>query len=435
MRQCLSYFAIAHKAGKCMNTPNKEITSTVPRIAASFDLGGSHNRGIVQIYPEGVPIVIAMGPEIADASPDSITHSFRQLRPDSTWVGIGKDYYVLGALAKEAFFGTPAIKELKIHYGLPKIAGLFWLASCQLGLGLNQPVEAFTQLLLPGGEIADGVELGKTLKPLLKKGVKTPSGQLKVKLLNFSTSPEGSGIMEYRHRALGSEFDKKSIGLLMLGYRNASFLLSSKGNLAKFETTDLGMSWLVHQFVERTAVGLSKDDLRLALLLVQAQNGNQNALRSISRKSTPTGVESDLKLFNSVLPPLIDDYCRALIRWVKNLAVLDEVLICGGTAEFIRAPLTQYFESVGIPIVWNGGVLLPKGLDTQGLENRIADVWTAHINYIKMLDGHFGYERKQKLVPDNYQAPPNINLNPAKDLFSVNGFKSQTSNRNHNSSN
>jgi hypothetical protein len=194
------------------------------------------------------------------------------------------------------------------------------------------------------------------------------------------------------------------------------------------------MSWLVHQFVERTAVGLSKDDLRLAHLLVQAQNGNQNALRSISRKATPTGVESDLKLFNSVLPPLVDDYCRAIIRWVKNLAVLDEVLICGGTADLIRAPLTQYFESVGIPIVWNGGVQIPKGLDTQGLENRIADVWTAHINYIKMLDEYSGYERKQKLFPDNYQAPPNMNWAPAKDLFSINGFfpQPQTSKRNHN---
>lgn len=416
-----------------MNTPNKEITSTMPKIVASFDLGGSHNRGIVQIYPEGVPIVIAMSPEVADVSRDSIAHSFTQVRLDSTWVGIGNEYYVLGAVAKEAFFGTPALKELKFHYGLPKIAGLFWLASWQLGL--NQPMEAFAQLLLPGGEIADGKDLGKTLSLKLNKGVKTPNGQLKVKLLNFSTSPEGSGIMSYRRRALGSEFDKKSIGLLMLGYRNASFLLSSKGNLAKFETTDLGMSWLVHQFVERTAVGLSKDDFRLAHLLVQAQNGNQNALRSISRKATPSGVESDLKLFNSVLAPLVDDYCRAIIRWVKNLAVLDEVLICGGTADLIRAPLTQYFESVGIPIVWNGGVQIPKGLDTQGLENRIADVWTAHINYIKMLDEHLGYERKQKLFPDNYQAPPNMNWTPAKGLFSINGFFPQTSKRNHNSSN
>ncbi|MBD2536368.1 hypothetical protein H6G97_46640, partial [Nostoc flagelliforme FACHB-838] len=93
-----------------MNTPNKEITSTMPKIVASFDLGGSHNRGIVQIYPEGVPIVIAMSAEVADVSRDSIAHSFTQVRLDSTWVGIGNEYYVLGAVAKEAFFGTPALK-------------------------------------------------------------------------------------------------------------------------------------------------------------------------------------------------------------------------------------------------------------------------------------------------------------------------------------
>ncbi|MEH2347682.1 MAG: hypothetical protein V7K55_06710 [Nostoc sp.] len=61
--------------------------------------------------------------------------------------------------------------------------------------------------------------------------------------------------MAYRSRTLGALFGQKSISLLMLGYRNANFFLSAKDNSAKAEFTELGMNWLVQQFVERTTVG------------------------------------------------------------------------------------------------------------------------------------------------------------------------------------
>ncbi|WGV29060.1 ParM/StbA family protein [Halotia branconii] len=399
-----------------MNTPKKEIAPVYTRVAVSVDLGGSQNKIIVQIYPSGVPMVVAMEPEIADVGKNSIT----QLSENCTWVGIGDEYYVLGALAKNTFAGTPALRDLKSHYALPKVAGLLWLACRQLGL--SKGVDASVQLLLPPGEISDGKDLGKKLASALRKGIVTPTGKLKVKLHNFYVAPEGSGIMAYRSRGLGALFGQKNIGMLMLGYRNASFFLSAKGNPTKAESTELGMNWLVQQFVERTAVGLLKDDLRIPLALVSASKGNLNALQSLSRKATSFEVESDLKLFNSVLPDVRDDYCRALIRWIRNIAVLDEVIICGGTAEFVRKELTEHFQKEDVPIVWNGGVQLPKQLDTQGLGDRITDVWTAHITYIKMLDHNFGYERKQNLVPDSYQSQPVRNSTPPKEVWEKNGF-------------
>ncbi|MBW4456328.1 MAG: ParM/StbA family protein [Nostoc indistinguendum CM1-VF10] len=382
-----------------MNTSKREIAPVYTRVAVSIDLGGSQSKVIVQIYPSGVPIVIAMEPEIADVGKNSIT----QLSGDCTWVGIGDEYYVLGALAKNTFAGTPALRDLKYHYALPKIAGLLWKICLQLGL--SNGVDASVQLLLPPGEMSDGKDLGKKLSAALRKGIATPTGKLKLKLHNFYVAPEGSGIMAYRSRTLGALFGQKSIGLLMLGYRNASFFVSAKGNQAKAESTELGMNWLVQQFVERTAVGLAKDDLRIPKALVSASLGNVNALQSLSRKATSAGVESDLKLFNSVLLDVRGDYCRALIRWIRNIAVLDEVIICGGTAEFVHKELTQHFEKEGIPIVWNGNVEMPKYLDTLSLGSRVTDVWTAHITYIKMLDYNFGYQRKTDLVPDYHQSP------------------------------
>jgi hypothetical protein len=238
----------------------------------------------------------------------------------------------------------------------------------------------------------------------LKKGIITPTGKLKVKLRSFLVAPEGSGILAYRSRGLGASFRDKNIGLLMLGYRNASFIVSNKGTPGKSESTDLGMNWLGQKFVERTAVGLSVYDERLPLALVEASIGNFNPLRCLSRKSKSEAIESDLRLFNSVLPSVRDNYCQALIQWIRNMGVFDEVIICGGTASFVRTELTQYFQKEGIPIVWNGGVETPKPLDTLGLYERVADVWTTHITHVKILDYNFGYERKQPLVSDSYQS-------------------------------
>ncbi|MBG1266661.1 hypothetical protein [Nostoc sp. WHI] len=213
-------------------------------------------------------------------------------------------------------------------------------------------------------------------------------------------SPEGVGILQYRSRNANVKYFQKNIGMLMLGYRNASFILVERGSLAKAETTDLGMNWLVQQFVEHTAVGLSKDNFHIVTAILAAGQGNFDGLRRLSRKSTDSGVAADLKLFQQVLPSVREGYCRALVRWIKKVAILDEILICGGTAEFVRTELTEHFQNEGIPIVWNGDVQLPKQLDTQGLGNRVADVWTSYITYILMLDKNFGYERKQNLVPD-----------------------------------
>ncbi|MBD2511177.1 ParM/StbA family protein [Nostoc muscorum FACHB-395] len=385
--------------------PNPEPTVNTPKIVISADIGGSETKAIAQIYPSGVPIVLAMPPEIADVSKTSVGRFVPNSYNTSVWVGMGDEYYVLGALAKSVFAGTSALRDLKSHYALPKLAALLWLACRQFQFDTNN-IDAFVQVLMPPGEISNAHNLGKKLGQSLNRGIVTPTNKLKGKLRNFHVAPEGSGIMIYRSRTLAGSYTQKNIGLLMLGYRNASFVLSQKGNPALAETTDLGMNWLVQQFVQRTAVGLSKEDEHLVTAIIAAGKGNFAPLRSLSRQATPEGVAADLKLFQNILPEVRSDYCRALVRSLRNIPSLDEILICGGTADFVKKELTDHFQNEGIPIVWNGGVQFPAPLNTLGLGERVADVWTAHITYILMLDKNFAYDRKQDLVPDPNKPRP-----------------------------
>ncbi|BAZ33721.1 hypothetical protein NIES4074_62350 (plasmid) [Cylindrospermum sp. NIES-4074] len=384
---------------------NHEKTSQVVQLILTADLGGSSTKAIAQIYPQGVPFALQMSPEVADVGEGSTKHlSVDAMPDDSAWVRIGQEYSVLGSIAKREFAGTAALQDLKSEYALPKLAGLLWLAKRQINVDIH---EMFLQILLPPGEEKNVQDLTKKIVLTYRQGVITPTGRMKIKVNSFKILPEGTGIISYRSRALGNVFSQKNLGLLMLGHRNASFTLSERGKLAKKESTDLGMNWVLQKFVERTSVGLSKDDPRIAVALVEASKNNLESLRNLSRRNTPSGIDSDLELFKSVLGVIRDEYCRALLRWVKNHVPLDEVLICGGTGEFVRQELTQYFQEESIPIVWNGGVFIPKPLDTVGLGERLADVWATHISYVRMLDENFSYERKQRLVPDSYSPPVN----------------------------
>lgn len=392
-----------------MNRKSISDSAESTKVVLTLDLGASTTKAIAQVYPDGVPIVITMEPEIADVGYGSIEFLSSQssVQDNTVWIGIGEEYYVLGALSKSMFAGTSAIRDLKYSYALPKIAALMWLAIRRLGLGVKEDLGIYLQILLPPGEIAHANHLGKQLTQRLKTGVKTPTGKFKCKIRSFNAALEGAGLLTYRSRNANVNYFQKHIGMLMLGYRNASFTLSMKGNSSKAESTDLGMNWLVSQFVERTAVGLSKEDSRLVKAIVKAGEGDFDSLRQLSRKNKPEERQLDVDLFEKILPLVREEYTRALLRWVKGIAVMDEVLICGGTATFVRHELTQHFDNEGIPICWNGGMELPKYLDTMGLEDRVCDVWGTHISHIKMLDFNLKYDRQDKpLIPDYYVQPP-----------------------------
>ncbi len=56
---------------------------------------------------------------------------------------------------------------------------------------------------------------------------------------------------------------------------------------------------------------------------------------------------------------------------------LDEVIICGGTADYLRKELDVVFPTT--PVDWHGGVEIPSTLNEQWLGSRLADVWALSV--------------------------------------------------------
>lgn len=370
-------------------------TKTKTKVVITLDLGGSKTKTVVSVYPDGDPVVVVMEPEIADVSKESLANLQADGVPENRcWVGIEGEYYALGLLGRTAFGGLSMLRDLKYTLAVPKICGILWVVKEKLKL--DGSLEAYVAVLLPPGEVADSQALGLKLKEALK-GFDTPTGVMKVKLLNFAAHPEGNGVLIHRIFSLGEEeYSSKTLALVMVGFRNASAFVSVNGVITTGVSSEFGMSWMVNKFVSKCS-GLSKDDSKVVQAIVLAGvECNSASFTKLSRKRKPEEIADDAEVMSAAAKLSRDEYARALSRWIRSTipANTHEIVLCGGTAEYVRAELNAYFEKEGIAVVWNGSVEVPSTVDTSGMGSRLADVWAQHETFIELVDELTGYSRQ-----------------------------------------
>jgi hypothetical protein len=74
---------------------------------------------------------------------------------------------------------------------------------------------------------------------------------------------------------------------------------------------------------------------------------------------------------------------------------IDELILSGGTAEYLRSELEAYYSNV--KLIWNGGVEIPPALDKVGMGVRLADVWALY----QVLFGSTNLTTKNSNTPTN----------------------------------
>ncbi|MBW4512884.1 MAG: ParM/StbA family protein [Scytonematopsis contorta HA4267-MV1] len=371
-----------------MAEKNKEKKS----IVVTVDMGGSQNKVIAQIYPDGYPQTVILDSEIADVSAASLRSISNEGKPESrVWVGIGDEYYVLGTLARHQFKGITQLKELKYELAVPKICGLIWLVKEKLNLGSNFSV--YLNVLLPPGEVQDKDQLQLRLKETFK-GFDTPAGKIKIKLVNFNAVSEGSGIyFHFKHSRSG--IVPTSL-FVMMGYRNASTFLVRDGVPGRGVTSDLGMSWLVNSFVSKVS-GLNSDDFGVVEAMVASgKDCDPVVLERLSRKRKPAEIKADGEFMCSALVIARDEYWRAIARWLRSCAESDvrELVFCGGTADYIQPEIDAYCEKEGFKVSWHGNINVPTKI-TMGLGSRMADVYALHQYCVCELDKLIDYKERK----------------------------------------
>lgn len=359
-------------------------------IVVVIDLGASKTKVIFQEYPMGQPQVICIEKEVADVSLDSLNGlDISGFPEDNCWVSLpGEGSYALGCLASNKFGGNAMLRSLKFDLALPKVAGVLWVVSQRLSKK-TKVLKVRLCVLLPPSEGGDSKALEELLKQELKEFT-TPTGKLRVKVVDFKAQREGYGIACYRRSVLGdNEFNQRNIAVVMIGYRNTSFLWFVRGKPLLGASSDLGMSWMVEKFVTESGAGLSADDPKVLQTLVDAGTDcDSTVLSKLSRKRKSEERTADGKKFSQVAAQSRLNYANAVIRWLsQNIpSDPDEIIFCGGTARYISDELCEYCDNLDLTVEWDGGIVVPDALDTSGMASRLADVYGLYHYYVLKLD-------------------------------------------------
>lgn len=385
-------------------------------LAMTIDLGGSMTKIVVQKLGSDSPLVLLMESQLADFGEASLNGLPKEGKnSDRAWVGFTKPssngaeeekvYYSVGALARNRFGGLSQLHELKYELALPKILAAIWLVSIEMSL--SPKFNLYLTVLLPSGEMSDEDILKSRLLSCIKD-FDTPDGKMKIKLVLFRTSSEGSGLYLYRKKILGEKLNSISQIIVMLGFRNASAFVARCGVIEPGSTSDFGMHWMLN-FLENSVSGLDKNDPRTIQTIVEGAS-NPKLLKKLSRKSSPADIETDFQSISAAIKLAKDEYVRAIVRWLKSLVRASSIVFCGGTAEYLRPELERHYSNDSTEIVWHGGVLIPSEFESLLGSNRLADVWALHGIFFDMVTDHNAAKMKnsstKKKTSSDRKKPP-----------------------------
>ncbi|PMB21884.1 ParM/StbA family protein [Fischerella thermalis] len=349
----------------------------------TLDFGGSATKGIYGKLDQNNPGLLVMEPEVLKVPFESVaSHSTDTLgttEPENiAWVSYGHDTFAVGYLAKNNYYANAGLKELKYERAIAKTLAAVWAVSQKLRLGAS--FQLALTCLLPPGELENKESFLRQLQTALANYT-TPTGIIRVELVESKCLPEGAGIYLAYQKKVGEALKAKVIALAMVGYRNASVLISDKGRLeANGKTSDLGMIRLLETVVAKTS-GQTVSGLAPAIVAAGSDISSTPFLRLL-RSTLNTNRHQELQLLQKAVKLARREYTAALTSWldqVINRSLVDEILFCGGTADYLRKELNSHYP--GTPCLWGVGADIPKQVDKFSLGSRLADVYSVFLYF------------------------------------------------------
>ncbi|MEG4026064.1 hypothetical protein [Microcoleus sp. S13C4] len=350
--------------------------SSIPDAILAIDFGGLSTRVFCQSSQAGSKAnSFVMESQVGPVSQD-IANCFTQpnlasASPENiAWVAIGNECRAVGYLAASQFNAHIGLAGLKYSSALYKALAALWVVSRKLDLGSQ--FSAAISVFLPPGEFNDSKQFFEILSQY-SASFETPTGKLSVTLDKTQALQEGGGIALIHNSNLGSAFKQRVTAFVMVGFRNASVIVSARGAVGKGKTSDLGMVRLVDLVQERTS---NYDASRLALSIAQAGvSYNRPYFYRIARNREETAKDREVDQLIEAVKLSRFDYARMLSHWINEVLPpdLDEIVFCVGTSEYMKPELRNQFSHYSLS--WHAGITVPKTLDPDGLGCRIADVY------------------------------------------------------------
>ena len=364
------------------NTQNKKVAL----LTLALDFGGSATKIVYATSSDQKARLLYMEPEVAVLARESILEyeggKLGSSDPENVaWVAVGEQYRAVGYLAQSRFHANAGLSELKYERAIYKTLAAIWVIKEKLKLGSRLGVAI--AVLLPPGEYEDRERFEKMLRSSLAE-YQTSTGRMSVSLKAFNCKPEGGGIYLVHRRKVGEVLKTRVCAIAMIGYRNASVLVSQRGVIGEGKTSDLGFTRMLEKVMGKTS-GLSLK--RLTPAIVEAGDEvRPAALLRLPRSTTRELRAADVQQIVAAIKLARPEYAKILISWLDEILPLDveEIVFCGGTADYLRKELNEHYDR--IPLSWNAELVIPKALDTFGLGNRLADVYGMFLYFSSLVN-------------------------------------------------
>ena len=358
------------------------------QIQIAFDPGSSATKAIYKLGGQ-TPHVILMEPEVIEVPLASIEQRSGYgdagiVTPvNDAWISFrqrDENCFAVGYLARQ-LRASINLNRLKYENALFKLLAVLGAVVQREQLD-GSDISVWISVLLPLGEFADRERFEQQLKQQIRSFY-FRGERIQADLQEVRINPEGGGFTLELLRDRGKEWftSREAICSLMLGHRNSSALVFSRGqlNMSASGTTDLGFVQLVDKVIQKTS-GQNRYSLTRTLYEIGNDISSNNLLlRSLAKSERSKNVEQEIDQIVEAISVARQEYWQILKSWIDSVLPnrVDKLCVCGGAGYYLRNEIQNHLgwadplwgESSGI--VWEAA----ERLEDPSLNRRLLDVW------------------------------------------------------------
>ncbi len=311
----------------------------------TVDPSSSITKGLYSCVPFHLQLML-MEPELAQLTKSTISNYEKNQivsakTIDSAWVELEGKYYAVGFLAQK-FYATWGLLELKYKRALYKVLAM--VGAIAMENKLPSRFKLSLGLLLPYGEYSDRYRFHSAVKKALSN-YRFKGNQYNVELVNFECLPEGAGLL-LRGRQKGLSLVERSILVIMIGFRNSSFLVIERGEITRGWTNPLGFMVLLEKAKSMTS-GINDRSL-ISAICDAGKNVRMSSfshlVSSESKQLRKQELDSLVRAVKIAREQYWQMWLNSITSEIPNLHSLDEIILGGGTAHYFHSELERLFD-------------------------------------------------------------------------------------------
>lgn len=332
----------------------------------AIDYGSSLIKVVFGDRLDENPHYFTMQPETIEVSTEAIEEYRSAFVADPArycFIGVEGSYYAVGGLAQQVFRSTLNLAEPKSNYAVQRTLAAVAIAARLAGIDTAKKFRLFLSCVLPPGELRDRDILKEDLTIALQN-FDTPTGKLRVSSWYFNCHPEGGGLSLFYERYRGDLGDR-SLGVVMMGHRNASCFTVRHHMSQEFRSSNLGFATVVSDIQALTSAYSEKDLTNAVARYLLGKEEDKEPLTKILLRNTQQAREQELdKLLKAISISKLK-FWNAFAQWLAmQLPQIDEILFGGGVAKIFEREMADYFKDKlpNLPEKTYPGVYLQGGL-------------------------------------------------------------------------